>query len=275
MACGVFPWAGRGSATVTQAPRQCRWILLRGLARESAHWGDFDHTLSRRLAGADVHKLDLPGTGSQLDRPSPCTVTAITDAVRKTAIDRHLIEKPLCLLGLSLGAMVAWDWMRRYPDDVEAGVLMNTSFADLSPPWQRLRWRQYASVLHVSLAPDNPSSEAAILRMVSNKGDNRETQRQWEAIRSRRPVSRRTIICQAAAAATFKAGQSCPQKPLLLLTSAQDKLVSPRCSDAIHRKWRIPIRHHPWAGHDLSLDDGEWVAQQIRNFIAQSRSASV
>ena len=29
--------------------------------------------------------------------------------------------------------MVAWEWMRSYPDDICGATLINTSFADLSP----------------------------------------------------------------------------------------------------------------------------------------------
>ena len=39
------------------------WILLRGLARESAHWGDFIPLLQSTFPDAQLTLLDLPGTG--------------------------------------------------------------------------------------------------------------------------------------------------------------------------------------------------------------------
>ncbi|MBE0437280.1 MAG: alpha/beta hydrolase, partial [Methylomicrobium sp.] len=75
---------------------------------------------------------------------------------------------------------------------------------------------------------------------------------------------------QIVAAATYKPSNSNPQCPILLLNGQGDRLVSPVCSEAIHKKWRIELRAHPWAGHDLTLDDGEWVATQIQDWVAQS-----
>ncbi|MBC8058528.1 MAG: alpha/beta hydrolase, partial [Rhizobiales bacterium] len=34
-----------------------------------------------------------------------------------------------------------------------------------------------------------------------------------------------------------------------------------------------PVATHPWAGHDLPLDDGEWVALQVSNWL-QTRPAA-
>jgi pimeloyl-ACP methyl ester carboxylesterase len=52
--------------------------------------------------------------------------------------------------------------------------------------------------------------------------------------------------------------------PLLLLASRGDALVDPRCSLAIAQRWACEIAMHPWAGHDLPLDDADWVVQQVR-----------
>jgi pimeloyl-ACP methyl ester carboxylesterase len=57
--------------------------------------------------------------------------------------------------------------------------------------------------------------------------------------------------------------------PLLLLNGRGDRLVAPACSDAIHKKWQIDILKHPWAGHDLCLDDGAWVANRLKDWLNQ------
>ena len=36
------------------------WVLLRGLAREARHWGEFPACLASRLAGARLVAVDLP-----------------------------------------------------------------------------------------------------------------------------------------------------------------------------------------------------------------------
>jgi pimeloyl-ACP methyl ester carboxylesterase len=50
---------------------------------------------------------------------------------------------------------------------------------------------------------------------------------------------------------------------MLVLASLGDRLVSPGCSRRIASRWALPIRLHPTAGHDLPLDDPEWVVQQV------------
>jgi hypothetical protein len=55
---------------------------------------------------------------------------------------------------------------------------------------------------------------------------------------------------------------------MLVLSSAGDQLVDPRCSP----RWRarqVPHAAHPDAGHDLPLDDGAWVAGQVAGWLRQ------
>ena len=39
------------------------WVFMRGLTRESAHWGDFPARFESALPGARVYLIDLPGNG--------------------------------------------------------------------------------------------------------------------------------------------------------------------------------------------------------------------
>jgi hypothetical protein len=70
------------------------WLLLRGLARESAHWGDFIPLLEAIFPDANVTMLDLPGTGRFHKEVSPRTIKAITDAVRGHALDMVAYNNP-------------------------------------------------------------------------------------------------------------------------------------------------------------------------------------
>jgi len=45
--------------------------------------------------------------------------------------------------------MVAWEWMRNYPDDICGASLINTSFADLSPFYHRLRLAMLRKICRV------------------------------------------------------------------------------------------------------------------------------
>ena len=59
------------------------WVLLRGLARESRHWGEFPRLLQQALpAGDEVLALDLPGNGSRWRERTPASVEALAEAAR-------------------------------------------------------------------------------------------------------------------------------------------------------------------------------------------------
>ncbi|WP_420538281.1 alpha/beta fold hydrolase [Methylotuvimicrobium alcaliphilum] len=249
------------------------WILLRGLARESAHWGDFVPLLQDAFPASRISLIDLLGTGCYYRKASPCSIRAIVESVRGDALAKGWLEKPVSILGLSLGAMVAWEWLSRHPEDIAGEVLMNTSFADLSPFYMRLRRQSYRDFAELAMTRDIFRRESRIVRLVSNRKDRYEaTIEEWSRIQKARPISTKNALRQIVAAATYKPSHSKPQQPVLLLNGQGDRLVSPVCSEAIHKKWRIELRAHPWAGHDLTLDDGGWVATQIQDWVFQRTS---
>jgi pimeloyl-ACP methyl ester carboxylesterase len=246
------------------------WILLRGLARESAHWGAFVPLLQSTFPGAQITLLDLPGTGCFHRETSPGTVKAITDRVRGHALANGFIQQPVTILALSLGAMVAWEWMRNYPDEICGAILMNTSFADLNTFYQRLRWQSYRSFAALTMTRDVHNRESGILQLVSNRRDQgQQITLTWEEIQNERPISLNNGFLQIIAAASYRPGDIKPQPPVLLLNGQGDRLVASACSETIHKKWNLELRSHPWAGHDLTLDDGAWVALQLKDWVAQ------
>ncbi len=247
------------------------WILLRGLARESAHWGNFVPLLQASYPKANITLLDLPGTGCFHREASPNTIQAITDQVRGLALANGLVRQPVTMLALSLGGMVTWDWMLRYPDDICGAAIMNTSFAELNPFYLRLRWQCYKKIARIITTRDTYKKELGILQLVSNRQDQHETVSQlWLKIQNERPISLRNSMLQIMAAARYRSGDAKPTQPVLLLNAQGDRLVSPACSEAIHQKWRLELRSHPWAGHDLPLDDGEWVVEQLKEWVVKA-----
>ncbi|MEI6069743.1 MAG: alpha/beta hydrolase [Methylococcaceae bacterium] len=248
------------------------WILLRGLARESAHWGDFIPILKATFPDANITTLDLPGTGCFYKEASPATIKVITDKVRAQALAQGCLQQPVTLLAVSLGAMVAWEWMRNYPDDICGASLINTSFADLSPFYHRLRWQSYRKFAALLSKQQGRNRENAILQLISNRRDQDEQiSLAWEKIQHQRPISLKNSFRQIIAAASYRPGNIKPKQPVLLINGNGDKLVAPSCSDKIQKKWALKLLSHPWGGHDLTLDDPEWVALQLKDWVLESR----
>ena len=243
------------------------WLLLRGLSREAEHWGEFPQHLQASFPAANIHCLDLPGTGQYHSQTSPKQIAEIVKLTRQHALEQGLLDKPLTILGLSLGGMVTWQWLKQYPEDACAGVLVNSSFANLSPFYRRLRWQVYPKFVRLLSQTDLHLQEAAIVNLVSNResAQRQVIAEQWAAIRQRKPLSVMSAFNQIQAAAAFNSGPK-PEQAVLIINSLADRLVDPTCSETISQYYHLPLHSHPSAGHDLALDDGTWLSQTVKQW---------
>ncbi|MBV8380288.1 MAG: alpha/beta hydrolase [Paucibacter sp.] len=259
------------------------WVLLRGLSRESGHWGSFprvfEAVLQAAQGGARLVLLDLPGNGCLHRETSPTQVPALVARCRAELAGQG-VSGPVHLLAMSLGAMVAADWARRYPEEIAGAVLINTSLRPFSPFYRRLRPMNYLTLMLLSLSRLGARQrESKVLAMTTRLlPDPDAVLDAWVALQQRHPVRVLNIVRQLIAAVRYRAGAGRPEVPMLLLCSQADGLVDWRCSQAISRAWGAPLRLHTKAGHDLPLDDGPWVARAVvewlRGMAAQPERAA-
>jgi pimeloyl-ACP methyl ester carboxylesterase len=249
------------------------WILLTGLSRESGHWGAFTGLLQTAFPDARISALDLPGTGRRHRQNSPNTISAITGCVRRYALDQDCLQQPATLLALSLGGMVAWEWLLNYPDDCCGAVLIGSSFGGLSPFYQRLRWQRYGQLAALALKTSLQDRELALLQLISNRRDHdSQVAKQWWQIQIKHPVSPKNCFRQIQAATQYQALDKKPKQPVLLINSTGDRLVAPECSEAMQKKWGLELKTHAWAGHELALDDGPWLIAQLQTWVNRERA---
>lgn len=243
-----------------------RWVLLRGLTREQAHWGALPARLREALPGDVVITLDLPGAGRLHRTRSPGDVDGLVQACR-TQLHAQGVTGPVHLLGLSLGGMVAAQWLLGHPQEVAAAVLVNSSTRSLSPLHQRLRPACWPTLLRVALCWGRPAAEAGVLALTSAQpAAHRAVLADWCAVQRARPVSLANALRQLGAAARYRLPPGAPACPVLVVCSAGDALVDPRCSAALARHWGCALAVHPGAGHDLPLDDGDWLARCVADW---------
>ncbi|AOY89775.1 alpha/beta hydrolase [Marinobacter salinus] len=240
------------------------WILLRGLTREQAHWGDFPRRLQASFPSHRFHAVDLPGTGVHFREASPDTIAGIREAVRRQVLH---IPKPFSLLGLSMGGMVALDWAQHASTgEIQNLVLINAS-SGFSPPWQRVRPASWPRIFKLISCRELFDRERDILRLTSNREVPLGLAKQWYRIQRQRPVSRRNALNQLAAATRFRPGAKRPMTDALLLASRGDRLVHWKCSSALEQRWQWTLKLHPDAGHDLVLDEPEWILNQLAEWL--------
>lgn len=249
------------------------WVFLRGLTRDARHWGNFPQRFRAKfdgeLAEGDILTPDLPGNGCLYAQTSPISVDAMMEACRRQLREQGK-PPPYHLLALSLGGMVAVAWAARYPEECRAAVLISTSLRPYSSIFERLRPSAWPTVLRLLFA-NGGAREGAILGLTSARAaELSDVLPAWTAWALECPVSRRNSLSQLLAAARFAAVQK-PVVPLLILAGAGDRMVHPRCSQRLANAWDVHFALHPTAGHDLPLDDGDWVAREVRAWLAKAQ----
>lgn len=147
-------------------------VLLRGLSREQAHWGDFMGQLQRALPNP-VLAIDLPGVGQAMHERSPVSIEQMVLQLRQRL--RTLQQGPCHLLAMSMGAMVAMAWATKFPSDVASLLLINGSAAGVTPFYQRLKWQSYPVVLQ-ALCASLLKREQLILQLTANNARLRQQQ---------------------------------------------------------------------------------------------------
>ena len=245
------------------------WVLLRGLTREHRHWGDFPQHLQAAFPQAKIIMPDLPGSALNHKQISPTTIKGILESVRAD-VQLQSLNQPVYLLGLSMGAMVSIEWLRHYPHECAAAVLMNTSLKGLSPFYQRLRPGNYGALFYSLLLNHNiRARENIIFNLTSNLNQDREaTTNNWVKYASEHPVTNLNALRQLRAASAYRIPEHKPEQPILLLSGLADRLVNPQCSQSLAQHWALTLQSHPTAGHDLTLDDATWVCKEIIDWLA-------
>ncbi|MDF3837819.1 alpha/beta hydrolase, partial [Cupriavidus basilensis] len=177
------------------------WILLRGLTRETRHWGALPGMLETTAGIGPVVMLDLPGNGVETAAQAPANVAAMVDFVRERARGRGLAS-PYRLLAMSLGAMVAAEWAHRYPREIGALMLINTSMRPFCGVTQRLPPRNWPALLGMALRwHDADFCERTVHRLTcSTSAALAADVAAWSSIRASAPVSRTNALRQLWAA---------------------------------------------------------------------------
>lgn len=239
------------------------WILLRGLARGVGHWGSFVTTLKSRFPNDNFELIDIPGNGLRCHEKSPTSIPEyVKDMRERSEFVRN--KESFRLFAVSLGGMITVEWMRQFPHEVEKAFVVCTSSASTSSFHERLLAENYGKVLRmVTSKRDAAEWERTILNMIVNDHERRSAEMaQMIQFSKDHPVKLVNVARQLLAASRYRFPEQAPGN-IKVIGSYGDRLVSPTCSLKIAERWGTTAVMHSWAGHDLPLDDPQWLIEQL------------
>jgi pimeloyl-ACP methyl ester carboxylesterase len=250
-----------------------KFVLIRGLARESGHWGSFKEQLHSQDYCVDVFGVDLPGAGMYHKISSPLTIRENAEFIMAKINEFREPDEKIVILSVSLGSMVAIEMASLYPECFHQVYLMNTSVAGLSPIYHRLKIKALKHFYKILTTSEIKKREKEVIAMVSNKPQHWEkTAEEWVEIANLRPISPANFLRQLLAASYYRLPRNKPTVPLIVFNSQDDHMVDPKCSRALAKHWKLPIFFNKGAGHELALDDPDWVLQRLAENITKNIS---
>ncbi len=238
------------------------WVFLRGLTRGNIHWGNFPEIFKRLNPEAEIEFLEMPGNGLLSEEISPINPKQVIELLRyKSKFCQNNLPFNIC--GISLGGMVALKWSELYPEDIQSVAVINSSLKQYSPIYQRLIPNNYGKIIGALFKSDEEEQERIILSITSNKfEENQKYLKSFAELSKEHKVSRANFIRQLILASNIKI-QTHPNLPLIVISSKLDRLVHSSCSEKIAENLGGSLYEHPTAGHDLPLDEPEWLSDML------------
>lgn len=232
---------------------------------EPFHWWDFLPQLKDAFP-QDLFQLPyLRGTGPAGRSLTSLRVEKNLEFLREQV--RPAEKRPRILLGFSLGGMLALEWAYRHPQEVDAVVLINCSL-NRSRFYRRMTPFAIAQIYKMTRQSCPLHRDEMSLAMTTNLPPERirELAPHWSSRSEEYPVHPLNFFTQLALASRIPLRKNPPSASLLLLNSGKDRVVHPQCSLDIANAWGLPLHTHPEAGHDLTLNDPQWVVDKLKSW---------
>jgi alpha-beta hydrolase superfamily lysophospholipase len=247
-------------------------FVVLGLSREQGHLPlDFNDKMKAHFPRATVHYLDLPGAGVNLREEVPDSISGMVDFLRNQNIV-HFSQKQRkrILIATSLAGMVEAEWLVKYPQDFDAGVMIASSFKETCDFFERTQFITLMRMMNIATSVRPKRSETLTAKININDKELRDgVIDQSMEIQELRPMSKKSLIQQVSAAKKYEFhGQI--NIPILLMGSKADRLVTPACIEKTSEFFGATLRMHETSGHGIPVEATDWMLDNIKAWLDQS-----
>jgi pimeloyl-[acyl-carrier protein] methyl ester esterase len=245
------------------------YFFIRGLIRSQFHWHQFpthfEQLAEQQESNSTAVFIDIPGNGKRFKQATPFSIKEMAIDINKQ-IQSFLAANPtapnskLHIVGISMGGMIAAELAVISNIQFASIHIINSSFANLSPFWHRMRLPAVMNLLPNLWRADN--REASILKWTSNNPLSTDLVSRWIDEAQRHPLTLRNAFAQLWAASHYFVGKK-PSINSFVYCCKADRLVSWKCSERLAQHWQVSLEYEAEAGHDLPMDNPDWLAGKI------------
>ena len=248
---------------------EVNFYLLRGLGRESGHWGNtFMDQVKETYPEATFTLLDLPGAGAFHYQSAQISIEGMSAFLQQEYQEslQNTSGKNI-LLATSLSGNVALEWVLHHPDNFQGLVLVGTSLKKVCKKKERVQKSAKKEFFDIFMTADVTEREQKFLSINSNLyAENDSILQRWIDIQEKRPISKTTLFKQTMAGMFYLTPNTKPAIPILVVGSEGDKIVNPVCIQKVQTHLEADLAMHEYAGHGIPIDAPVWLADQLTHW---------
>ena len=130
-------------------------ILLHAFPED---WYEYHKVMPRLARKFTVVAVDLPGIGGSTAKPGSYAAADMADDIHQLLEQLHL--EHAYLVGHDIGGMVAYAFVRRYPEAARGAMILDVPLPGLAP-WKEIVAKAFSWHIHFQQVPDLPEELVA------------------------------------------------------------------------------------------------------------------
>lgn len=247
-------------------------FVVLGLSREQGHLPiDFNYKMKIHFPKATVHYMDLPGAGIYYQETVPDSIEGMVDFLRKKN-EASFAQKnrKRILIATSLAGIVEAEWLRKYPQDFDAGIMIASSFKNTCDFFERTQPITLIRMMNIALAIRSKRSETLTAKInINNKELRIGVIEQNVEVQKQHPMTKKNMFKQISAAKKYDL-QGQIDVPMLLMGSHGDRLVTPECIEKTSEFFGATLKMHETSGHGMPVEASDWMLENIKNWMDET-----